>query len=959
MSQANPPVAEPKAHAVPASAPFGPAKRQAFGWTYWMLNSIEMFERLAYFGIRSVVPLYIMQATEPGGLHMTAVHKGWVYMWWAVLQSWLPMFTGGIADRYGYKRVLVFAISVNAIGYLMMAGMHSYYGFFAGILVLATGTAFFKPALQGSIAQNLTKEHSSMGWGIFYWVVNVGAVLAPVLATVILGKPHSAEGWRNLFLASAAYTACNLLLLFTFRDVPSGADKSLGIVSVFVRTIENVWFFWFRGGTFHWFRGPLGIASVIIGLGLLIATDHWLLGLVLFLIGTLVATWLDGGTFTLQLRLPLFLLIMSCFWMMMYQLWDLHPNFIVDWIDSSMVADHAPRAWQEYGDRGLVQVPQQILLNLNAALIVLLVVPISWLVRKMRTLSAMLVGMMVATIGILVAGLTGNGWIFLLGVVFFSLGEMLTGPKKNQYLGLIAPPGKKGLYLGYVNIPVGVGVGLGSMIAGVVYDNYGEKATLALYYLGNNSELVARAAQAADWSDTLEKIPELTGIDRSEAFELACRDLEQDAETAAETLRQAFCYDRGQIENLALQYVALHPEYRKRMVSGFAALVKDTDRKLSGKVDGLVEQAKGFLEPKDEPAELRSKIEDDLPAAGEALAEIERLGEMIQLVRALARGDRADCETPIARYIHLLPKTLDVKRVVAFELVRDLVNRDLPLDQQKQDTHIIALLWDEFGNDPEVVNNLALEYLAQSSGLVHDAVANLTFDRPPEQLKDRTQEIEERIGIDRTKSFAALSVALGADDESVDRALEGLYVTANGPYARTFAFLADRPHLRFLAVAQKDWTHDRDLLRAIVRSDAQALQTVLDGIDQQAWYESVWAWVKRIFVSDELSGEVTEEGVNYHRLAGKPDLIQKALAAKDWSDSPEQAAQLLGLNPFEARALVAAEVNHAPFHTTRLLWSTYHPQYKVWLPFAAIGVAAAIALAIFGQLAKKWADMNA
>ena len=53
-------------------------KQSAFGQTYWMLNSIEMFERLAYFGIRAVVPLYIMQATEPGGLHLTALHKGWI-----------------------------------------------------------------------------------------------------------------------------------------------------------------------------------------------------------------------------------------------------------------------------------------------------------------------------------------------------------------------------------------------------------------------------------------------------------------------------------------------------------------------------------------------------------------------------------------------------------------------------------------------------------------------------------------------------------------------------------------------------------------------------------------------------------------------------------------------------------------------------------------------------------------
>jgi hypothetical protein len=68
---------------------------------------------------------------------------------------------------------------------------------------------------------------------------------------------------------------------------------------------------------------------------------------------------------------------------------------------------------------------------------------------------------------------------------------------------------------------------------------------------------------------------------------------------------------------------------------------------------------------------------------------------------------------------------------------------------------------------------------------------------------------------------------------------------------------------------------------------------------------------------------------------------------------------LLGLNPFEARVLVASGVNQSPVTATRLLWDTYHPQYNVWIPFAAIGLAAAIALGIFGQMAKRWADMNA
>jgi hypothetical protein len=48
-----------------------------------------------------------------------------------------------------------------------------------------------------------------------------------------------------------------------------------------------------------------------------------------------------------------------------------------------------------------------------------------------------------------------------------------------------------------------------------------------------------------------------------------------------------------------------------------------------------------------------------------------------------------------------------------------------------------------------------------------------------------------------------------------------------------------------------------------------------------------------------------------------------------------------------------------PVTATRTLWDLYHPQYHVWIPFAAIGVLAIISLIIFSQMAKKWSDMDA
>jgi MFS family permease len=768
-------------------------------------------------------------------------------MWWAIFQSFLPMFTGGYADRYGYKRTLAFSVTLNIIGYLLMAYFHSYYGFFAGIICLAIGTAFFKPSLQGTLAHQLTKATSSLGWGIFYWIVNVGSVIGHYISPLLLGQPHSIEGWKTVFIFCAGCTAMNYLMLFTFRDVPSGASKRDTPLQVLHRTFANI----------------------------------------------------------LEPRLIIWLLIMSCFWLMMYQLWDLQPNFIEDWIDSSMVAAHMPfDSWREMGDRGLERVPQQVLISLNALLIVCLMVPVSWLVRKMRTLSAMLIGMLVATGGVLVAGMTGNGWVLLLGILFFSLGEMLTGPKKNEYLGLIAPPGKKGLYLGYVNIPIGVGVGLGSFIAGHVYGAYGEKATLALNEMSTRPALIARAARTSDWSDSLEKLPPLLGVDRDAAFDQAADAMGTDLVSAARALTEAFQYDKGQIDNLALQYLALNAK----------------------------------------------KPTDVAEALGKALAESADEGR-VELGKDLVAGKTKLAEVGVARCVDLLPQAIDTKRVVAFDKVC--------AETGKQQADVITMLWLAYRDDPDVLNNLGLEYLAQGTDKVEVAVAAIDFTKEFDTAKKRREEISQRIGIGRTKAFAALAAAMGAEAAEVDAALAPLEVPDAQPGDKAYVYLINNAYQRHVAVARKNWFDDMDLLRRLIRNDDPAREVVLDGIDKETVGEKVWNGIKSIFTSDDGKEAIVEDGINYTRLAAKPDLIQAALDVKDWSRAPREAAALLLLNPYEARALVAADVNQSARAATDQLWAKYHPQYKVWIPFASIGVVAAIALGIFGQLAKRWKDMNA
>ena len=458
---------------------------------FFELNFIEMMERLAYNSVRVVAPIYIMQADNVGGLHLTAAAKGTLYAWWAVVQCFLPIITGGFADRYGYKKMMVISVAMMSLGYLLMAFLRdlasldalsawlafdgvngNYLGFLAGITVFATGSALFKPGIQGALSHTLPKEKSSLGWGVFYWVVNIGALIGHYIPVVFLsgsfmadtlGVANSVERWRLVFIISAAMILVNFLPLLFFKDTPSGASKTLGIGRVLINAIKDIF----------------------------------------------------------QPRLLTWILIMSGFWLMMFQLWDLQPNFLEDWVSSANVAATAnailPESISKYFVEtladGTLRVPQAVLISANATFIILGVVGVSWITRKMRTLDAMIFGMAMATIGVVVAGYTQNAWFFLVGVLFFSLGEMFTGPKKSQYLSEIAPSDKKGVYLAYINIPVGVGIFAGSKLAGLIYGNVGEKATLALRYIAEK-----RGIEWRPFVDSVSSLEQTLGITRNEAM---------------------------------------------------------------------------------------------------------------------------------------------------------------------------------------------------------------------------------------------------------------------------------------------------------------------------------------------------------------------------------------------------------------------------------------------------------
>ena len=430
------------------------AQTKGLTWPFWAANLMEMVERLAYYGVRVVIPIYIAQADEIGGLHFSQSDKGFIFMWWALVQSALPVFTGGLADRYGYKRQIALAILLKGLGYLMMATQRTFWQFFAGCLLLAAGTAIFKPPIQGTFVKTLTPQTSGVGWGFFYMVVNIGGFLGPPLAHFLGGF-----SWPAVFYGCAVLVSLNLLWLFTYRRVDSGADQSTGVWQVAVTTARQL----------------------------------------------------------KDIRLIAFMLIVSVFWAEFTQLWDMLPNFIVDWVDSSSLARHLPefmlaRDWS----RG-PQLAQEWVINLNPLLIILFVVPLSWYAnRRVRRLTSIFFGFVIVSLAVYITGSSRSIYICLAGIACFSLGEMLCSPKIQEYLGVIAPPDKKALYMGYANIPSAIGWAYGSFVAGQLYERAGEKAGLAIRYMSEVLNLHALPHR----SEAFARLTELLGQTPAETTRL-------------------------------------------------------------------------------------------------------------------------------------------------------------------------------------------------------------------------------------------------------------------------------------------------------------------------------------------------------------------------------------------------------------------------------------------------------
>ncbi|MBC5620603.1 MFS transporter [Butyricimonas hominis] len=392
-----------------------------FPRTFWVANTIELFERWAWYGFFMLFANYLTSSSDAGGLEFTQSQKGILMGVGTGILYFLPVLTGAIADRYGYKKILALAFVIYTSAFILLPLFSTFTGVFLMYLYLAVGAALFKPVISATIAKTTTDETASIGFGVYYMMVNIGAFFGPMVTLLFKGSSHL------VFYVSAGMIALNFILLLFYKEPHRGKVEQTSLAKTFGDIFRNMF-------------------SIVRDVKFLV-----------------------------------FLLIVAGFWTMYYQLFFTLPVFISQWVDTSVLYnffhEYIPFISNNYSPAPGV-LDAEFVTNFDALYIIIFQIAVSSIVMRMKPLKSMMSGFLVCSIGMALTLFSQNVLFTLVAILVFSLGEMAGSPKITEYIGRIAPHDKKALYMGYSFIPVFIGSVFAGIISGMVYQNMSDKVVI-------------------------------------------------------------------------------------------------------------------------------------------------------------------------------------------------------------------------------------------------------------------------------------------------------------------------------------------------------------------------------------------------------------------------------------------------------------------------------------------------
>lgn len=170
----------------------------------------EMWERFSYYGMRSLLVLYLINSlsyTRDNALALYGIYTGLVYL--------TPIYGGAIADKYlGKRRAMLIGAFLMVLGHFCMAFESLLY---VALGLLIVGNGFFKPNSSSMVGDLYGPEEEgkrAAGYSIFYMGINLGAFLAPLVAGTLGEK----VGWHYGFACAGVGMTIGVIQLLMGQD---------------------------------------------------------------------------------------------------------------------------------------------------------------------------------------------------------------------------------------------------------------------------------------------------------------------------------------------------------------------------------------------------------------------------------------------------------------------------------------------------------------------------------------------------------------------------------------------------------------------------------------------------------------------------------------------------------------------------------------------------------------------
>jgi POT family proton-dependent oligopeptide transporter len=417
--------------------------RTGFERPFWIANITEIFERLAYYGAFASLALYLQEqlnfSTEQTGT-LTGIFGGMVWF--------LAIFGGAAADRLGFRRALSVAYLILGASYFLIGSIGAPWlapvrnavplGLFVGIILIlpALGVSLVKPCVVGTTARASKENVRSIGYSIYYTMVNIGGAAGPYFAS----WAHRHLGVANVYrVAAFSVFAMFFVVLLFFREPRKAGDAPPPSIETVARNFCVV-----LGN----YRLVLPVLLAALALRIVLwAKPEW--GMPWWIWVGFLALVLAGIS-----RFMWFLVIFTGYWIVFWQQYISLPGFIHGFIN--------PHADVE------------IILVVDGLTVICLTLVVNFLTRKVPAFAAVILGTVITSLSWLILALRPTIWGAVLSLFFLALGEIIQAPRYYEYISRLAPPGQQGTYMGFAFVPIGIGSLIGGPLGGFLLHQFGE-----------------------------------------------------------------------------------------------------------------------------------------------------------------------------------------------------------------------------------------------------------------------------------------------------------------------------------------------------------------------------------------------------------------------------------------------------------------------------------------------------